>query len=63
MTKRAYKLAALFCFVIGVTGILAAISMGVDRAFHSATTVFYLIIGITGLLAGGAVRFDASRKT
>ena len=63
MTKRAYKLAALFFFVIGVTGILAAISMGTDRVFQSATSIFYLVIGIMGLLAAGAVRFGASRKT
>ena len=62
VTKRAYKLAALFFFVIGVTGILAAVSMGVDQVFQSRITVFYLVIGLAGLLAAGAVRLGAARK-
>jgi len=63
MTNRGYKLASLFFFIIGVTGILASISMGIDRVFRSSTTIFYLIVGIVGLLAAGAIRLGASRKT
>jgi hypothetical protein len=63
MTKKAYKLAALFFFIIGVASILAAISMGADRVFHSPVSRWYLIIGIMGLMAARAVRLGASRKT
>jgi len=63
MTKRAYKLAALFFFILGVASILAAVSMGIDQVFNSGYTRFYFRVGIMGLLAAGAVRFGASRKT
>jgi hypothetical protein len=59
MTRRTYKLAALFFFILGVACVITAVAM--FRAGNSDRW-FCLAIGVTGLLASGAIRIGASKK-
>jgi hypothetical protein len=61
MTKRAYKLAALFFFVLAVGCTTSALYM-----WHQSLTragLWYSIIAFMSFVLAGAIRLAASQKT
>jgi hypothetical protein len=61
MTKRAYKLAALFFFTLGVGCFVCALYQWRESSAFAGG--WYSIIALMALLAAGAIRLGASRKT
>jgi len=63
MTKRAYKLAALFFFVLGVGSAICALAR-LQEARWSISINFLYYLGVTMLafFAAGCIRLSASRK-
>jgi hypothetical protein len=59
MTPRAYKLAALFFLILGVT---CSVGAGVLFKQQHADRWFCLAVGVAGLFAAGAIRLGALRK-
>jgi hypothetical protein len=59
MTPRAYKLAALFFLILGVTCSIAA---GVMFKPQHTDRWFCLAVGVTALFAASAIRVSVLRK-
>lgn len=59
MTRRTYKLASLFFFIFGVTGIIYAVAM---FSVQHEDRWYCLTGGVFGLITAGIVRLGASRK-